>query len=161
MNVAFSKNEVIEMAIQIEKRGLHFFNAMQESVANNEVKRIFAFLAAEEMEHIATFEGLRSEEDRMQLQGPYNWEEVGQYFGTLMNNMVFPTIKEGSELATEIDDEFVAIHTAISIEKDNILFFREISDLVGQEDKKLLRELIEQEKGHIRKLMDLKNDLQV
>ena len=97
----------------------------------------------------------------MQLQGPYNWEEVGQYFGTLIDNMVFPKVEEGEELSKEIHDEFTAIHTAISIEKDNILFFREISDLVGEKDRKLLAELVDQEKGHIRKLMILKKELNV
>ena len=159
MKVEFSRNEVIEMALQIEKRGLSFFEAMQKSASNENVEKVFGFLAAEEREHIATFEGLRNSKDRLQLQGPYNWQEVGEYFGTLMDNMVFPEIEEGDELAKEIQDEFTAIQVAISIEKDNILFFREISDLVGEGDKTLLGELIEQEKGHIRKLMDLKKEL--
>ena len=161
MDVKFSKNEVIEMAVQIEKRGLSFFEEMVRTATSENVKKVFEFLAQEERSHIETFESLRDSEDRMQLQGPYNWEEVGQYFGTLIDNMVFPRVEEGKELSKEIYDEFTAIHTAISIEKDNILFFREISDLVGKEDKKLLAELVDQEKGHIRKLMVLKNELNV
>ena len=161
MDVKFSKNEVIEMAVQIEKRGLSFFEEMVRTATSENVKKVFEFLAQEERSHIETFESLRASEDRMQLQGPYNWEEVGQYFGTLIDNMVFPRVEEGKELSKEIYDEFTAIHTAISIEKDNILFFREISDLVGEEDRKLLAELVDQEKGHIRKLMILKNELNV
>jgi rubrerythrin len=161
MNVTFSRNEVIEMAVQIEKRGLEFFEAMTNSAASENVKKVFEFLAQEERNHIATFESLRNSEDRMQLQGPYNWEEVGQYFGTLIDNMVFPKVEEGDQLSQEINDEFTAIHTAISIEKDNILFFREISDLVGERDKKLLAELVDEEKSHIRKLMILKQELDV
>ncbi len=161
MNVTFSRNEVIEMAVQIEKRGLNFFEAMAKSAANDKVKKVFEFLAQEERNHIETFENLRSSEDRMQLQGSYNWEEVGQYFGTLMENMVFPKVEEGDQLSEEINDEFTAIHTAISLEKDNILFFREISDLVNERDKKLLAELVDQEKNHIRTLMHLKQELNV
>ncbi len=160
MEAKFSRNEIIEMAIQIERRGLSFFEAMQKSAKGNNVKKVFEFLANEEKEHIATFEELRSSTDRLQIQGAYNWEEVGLYFRALVDTKVFPEVEEGAKLVKELPDELAVIQMAIAIEKNNILFFRERCDLVWEGDEKLLGELIEQEKGHICRLLHLEKELE-
>mgnify|MGYP001583934528 CR=1 FL=1 len=48
---------------------------------------------------------------------------------------------------------------AIALEKDAILFFWEFLPYVSDKDKKLVRTLIDEEKGHIRLLWKMKQEL--
>ena len=48
---------------------------------------------------------------------------------------------------------------AIGFEKDAILYFREFFSYLSESDQKVVAELIEQEKGHIRKLAEMKRQM--
>ena len=48
---------------------------------------------------------------------------------------------------------------AIGFEKDATLYFKEFLPFLTESDRKIVEELIEQEKGHIRNLTDLQKRL--
>lgn len=62
-----------------------------------------------------------------------------------------------------LDKEFVqkaitaksVFRLAIGFEKDAILYYREFLPFLTEPDRKIVADLIEQEKGHIRKLADM------
>lgn len=159
MTVKFSGTEVIEMAIQIEKKGYDFYTVLQNNAKKGNMKDLFEWLAKEEKRHITVFEGLRQAFANIDMKDFYNWEEVALYFKALIDTKVFPNTIEGKNLAEELEDEIGAIHISISFEKDNILFFQEIRDLVEEKERKIINRLIKEEKSHIMKLLKTKQQI--
>jgi len=160
MDVKFSGDEIIEMAIQIEKKGAQFFDTIAHNSRHPKMKNILQYLAEQEREHIKIFEKLRAKENIVQnSESVNNWEQISPYFQSLIETKVFPDSTEGEDLLKELQDEIGAIHIAISFEKDNILFFQEIRNIVLEQEQKLLDQLILEEKDHIQKLVELKRSI--
>ena len=106
--------------------------------------------------HINNFEQLRDSIERINTKNIDNWEEVSLYFRALLDTKVFPLSTNGNSLAQELKDEIGAIQISISFEKDTILFLQEVGRWVNPEDQKKIQQLIEQEKGHVLKLLEMK-----
>ncbi|NCB37290.1 MAG: hypothetical protein EOM80_00840 [Erysipelotrichia bacterium] len=162
----FNTEELVEMAIQIEKNGREYFVAMSEKSNNSEVKRVFENLAKEEASHLENFLEIReklfeNQQEDFQIADEYNTPEMFTYLNAMLDGKVFPNIHSHAELANEIVSDEQAVYHAIGFEKDTVLFFSEIMGLLGSEDKNrpFLQELIRQEKIHIARLYTLLGNL--
>lgn len=159
MGTKYSGNEIFEIGIQIEKKGYDFYKILESETKNENLKKLFHWLSNQEKRHIKIFQELRQHYLNYDFDKLYNWDEVSLYFKALIETKVFPDSEEGKNLIDELEDEIGAIQIAISFEKDNILYFQEIRDLVDNEDKKIINELINEEKNHIMKLLDIKKQV--
>ena len=54
MSDTLSMQEIIEIAIEIEKNGVKFYQALMESAKTDRVKELFSYLADAEKQHIVT-----------------------------------------------------------------------------------------------------------
>lgn len=158
--------EMMELAVQIEKNGKEYFAAMAEKSENPKVKQIFNFLVREEQSHLENFVKIRNRleertKEEFQVADEYNTPEMDIYIQAMSDGKVFPNLNSYKELAFEIKDDEQAIYHAIGFEKDTVLFFGEILDILGPEDENrgLIEELIRQEKIHIAKLYALLGSL--
>ncbi len=52
-----------------------------------------------------------------------------------------------------------ALYIAMGFERDSILFYYEMSNLVPERERGIVKELVEQEKEHLRKLNDIRREL--
>lgn len=152
-------NEVFEMALQIEQMGYDFYKTMAHNTANTQLRLGYNQLAAEEKKHLDSFEQLRDSIYKIDTNRLDNWEEVALYFKALIDTKVLPTSPENNSLLPELKDEIGAIHISISFEKDTILFLQEISRWINPEDKNRIEQLIEEEKSHILKLLQMKKEI--
>jgi len=159
-------DELMELAIQIEKNGKEYFSAMAERSENPKVKQVFTLLVREEQSHLENFEKIRERlaekrQDDFQIADEYNTPEMDAYIQAMSDGRVYPNLCSHAELATEIKDDEQAIYHAIGFEKDTVLFFGDILGILGAEDenKTLIEELIRQEKIHIAKLYTLLSSL--
>ena len=155
----FSSHDIFTMALQIEQKGHGFYEAMVNHAQNKHLKDGFQWLANEEKRHINNFEQLRESIERINTKNIDNWDEVSLYFKALLDTEVFPQTPNGNSLAQELKDEIGAIQISISFEKDAILFLQELSRWVNPEDQKKIEQLIEQEKGHILKLLAMRKQV--
>lgn len=147
----FSGEEIVQLAVAIEKQGQKFYEIAASKVDDPEVKAMFELLANEEAQHIKDFEKLGEK-----LTGDFTPNEsyvgeYGDYLKVLIDNHVFnhDNIEKFLENLT-VAREAMAI--AFRFEKDSILIFQELYNVVNEEGKGILAELIEQEKQHIKKL---------
>ncbi|MFH0726941.1 MAG: hypothetical protein V2B19_11430, partial [Pseudomonadota bacterium] len=85
-------------------------------------------------------------------------EEMAAYMDSVIDDRLYSEIdsKEFVQKALNNKDVF---RMAIGFEKDAILYFREFLPFLTESDQKIVAELIEQEKGHIRKLSDFQKQL--
>ena len=163
----FNTDELMELAIQIEKNGLEYYSLMVEKATNPEVKQVFSFLGREEQSHLENFSKIReklaaSQADRdFAIADEYNTPEMMNYLTALFDGRVFPNLNSHADIASEIKTDEQAIYHAIGFEKDTVLFFQEILSILGPIDQNrgLVEELIRQEKIHIARLYMLLGNL--
>jgi rubrerythrin len=160
--IHFSAKEVLEMAIRIEENGVEFYTQAGNATKFERLKELFIFLAKEEKKHIACFEDMdkRVKSDDLPWSIDPYLEEESLYLKALANSRVFTNTHEGKRLANEVHTEQDVLQTAINMEKDSILFYYELHNAVRDKDKAILRNLIEEEKSHLRKLTELQKFFQ-
>ena len=156
MSILFSASEVVTMAVQIEKSGLEFYNAMAAKAQSEKSKELFSFLAAEEIKHRATFQKMLNNLKQLELTSSEE-EEYNNYLGALTSSRVFNPKATTEEIVKNLDD-MAAIDMAIEAEKDSILFYYELMGQVMDEDKAAIEQIIKEEKSHYAMLMRMKNE---
>ena len=158
MSIAFYGNELINIAIGIERRGIAFYEIIAKSTQNATARDIFHYLGGMEREHIKIFEDMLSEVDKYQFPETY-MGEYGAYLQALVDNAVFTDDLITSEMATEADNDVKSIELGISAEKDSILFYYGMKDLMPEPVQKTVDKIIAEEKSHLRQLSELKKKL--
>lgn len=157
--IFYSINEVLEMAIQIEKSGYQFYLKSKEKTNDEKLKELFNFLATEELRHMETFNGIKNKLKTTPYTLPYNWEEAQLYLKAITDSHFFKGEDKVLNLMEKTKHEKELIDLAIAFEKETLIFYYEILNLVGEEEKSTVLKLIQEEKNHIKKLETLKEEI--
>jgi len=155
MEKHFSACEIVEMAIRIEKNGREFYLTLAESAANMDIADVFKYLAAAEDKHIGVFRGMFKSVCEYVPKEVYP-EEYFAHMNALAAQYIFTQENMGKKFAENIKDYHDGINSAITFEKDSILFYKEMRQIVPAKDRELIAELISEEKKHLAKLLELK-----
>lgn len=151
----FNVNEVFEMAIQIEANGANFYRKAAELQKDPDNKAFLEKIARMEDKHKATFESMQKEISDAEKQGTVfdPADELSMYLKAMADS-------HGGEGDPDIADAFTGeesieeiITTAIGLEKESILFYLGLKDLIPAKyghDK--LDHIIQEEKLHIAQL---------
>ena len=159
MSIVFSSDELLNIAIGIERRGMTFYDIMAKSTDNDVARAIFEGLVNMEREHINIFEDMMDEVDRQPApESPR--QGYSDYIRALIDDAVFTDDMITSEMATQADSDIKAIELAISAEKDSILFYYEMKDLMPPKALPVIERVIAEEKLHLQQLTDVKKRLQ-
>ena len=149
MSYDFNADNVFEVAEQLERNGAAFYRDAAETVTDSDVKAFLLEFAAMEDEHEKTFINLRQElssaEKAPTVFDPNN--ESALYLKALADTRVF--------FKKEIDTSTVEgiFKSAITAEKDSIVFYLGMKDLVPSTlGKDKMDNIIREEMGHIRVL---------
>jgi rubrerythrin len=156
--VHFSSKEILEMAVRIEENGLGFYKAASASTESTKIKELFDYLIIEEVKHVELFEALKdaiTEGVPSDYNDPY-LEEESLYLNALADSSIFMKGDEGVKKARSITSDDEAIDFAIQMEKDSILFYLELINMVRDDDRPTVKEILSEERKHISKLTELK-----
>ncbi|MBU3916247.1 ferritin family protein [bacterium] len=154
----FNAKEIFEMAETIEKNGYEFYRKAANDAKDPEIKQFLLELAEMEVGHEKMFLSLKSKlsgkEKEEVVFDPY--EETEAYLEALANTRVFFEKKINTKSA---EDVFKA---AIEAEKDSIIFYLGIRDMVPEElGKDKVEKIIKEEMKHVQiisnQLLKLKN----
>jgi rubrerythrin len=159
MALFFSGSELLEIAIGIERNGMAFYQALARKTGNRHVKDIYNYLAGEEKKHLDTFQGMSNSLGQDKPPETYT-EEYRLYLKSLVDSAVFSNVTEAQKKAAKVFNEIEALDTGIQAEKDSILFYTELQDLVKKPDRKVVLNTLDEEKKHLRQLSELKRELQ-
>ena len=160
MSIAFSGSELINIAIGIERRGITFYDIMAKSTDEAIARDVFQYLADMEREHIQIFQDMQDEADKYQPLETAT-EEYAAYFQALVDSAVFTDDTITSEMATQADSDIKAVELGISAEKESILFYYEMKDIMPQRALPMINKIIAEEKSHLRQLAEIKKRLTV
>ncbi len=154
----FHASEIVDMAVRVEQNGYAFYTALLEKATEDRLKQVYTDLAQQELRHIDDFrrllEGVKRYEPAEQYAGEHQ-----DYLGALADAHVFIKEGAGARLAAQTKDALEALDAALSFERDSVLFFYEIREMVKGEDAKTVEEIIRQEKMHIVRLNGIKYHL--
>lgn len=158
MSIAFSGSELIDIAIRIERTGITFYDIMAKSTDDAMTRNVFQQLADMEREHIQIFEGMLDEAEKYKLNESENKEYAG-YLQALIDSAVFTDDMITSQMATQADSDIKALELGISAEKDSILFYYQMKDILPQPALSTVNRIITEEKSHLRQLSEIKKKL--
>lgn len=159
MTVRFNPRELLTLAIQIEKNGYAYYTRMAAQAKDAKVRSIMQGLALAEQQHVTDFQKIEAalKPADYDLPDDYQNPDMETYLRSLADGKVFSNLVPVEEIAAEIKSDLDAIRHALSFEKDSIIFFSEIHDLLpaGEPNRAAVAELIRQEKIHIAQLYAL------
>jgi len=158
VSISFSGSELINIAIGIERRGIAFYDIMTRSTENATARDVFQHLADMEREHVQIFQGMLSEANRYQPSEAYTGEYAA-YLQALVDSAVFTDDIVTSEMAARVESDIEAMELAIGTEKDSILFYYGMRDIMPQGVQPTVNKIITEEKSHLRLLSELKKKL--
>jgi len=147
MSYEFSADDIFEMAEQLERNGAKFYRTAAEKVADTSAKELLIGLAVMEDEHEKTFASLRAElSEKEKAATVFDPEgESTLYLRSLADTRVF------FEKEIDISSMKDILKAAIEAEKDAIVFYLGMKDLVPDKlGKDKLEIIIKEEMGHIR-----------
>jgi rubrerythrin len=158
MAVFFSGSELLEIAMGIERNGMAFYQALADKTGKKDIKDIYTYLAGEEKKHLDTFQGMSDSLGQVKPPETYG-DEYMLYLKSLVDNVVFSNVTEAQQKAAKVFNEIEAVDTGIQAEKDSILFYTELQNLVREMDRKVVLNIVDEEKKHLRQLSELKKGL--
>lgn len=158
MSISFYGNELINIAIGIERRGVDFYDVMAKSTQNAAAREIFRYLAGVEREHIQTFRDMLTEAEIHESPEVYAGEYAA-YLQALVDSAVFTDDMAPSEMAAQAESDVRAIELGIMAEKDSILFYYGMKERMPQRVHPTLNKVIAEEELHLRQLSDFKKQL--
>ncbi len=159
MDNIFAGSEIVELGIQIEKNGKDFYTALVTESKDEKAKEIFQYLAGEEEKHISVFQGILDRMDEKYEPPEFYPGEYFAYMNVLAGEYVFTRKDKGKEIAQRVKNDKEAVDLGIKFEKDSILFYVGLKEVVSKNDQKTVDTLIMQEQEHLKKLSDLKKTL--
>jgi rubrerythrin len=152
MILRYNADEILEMAEQIERNGSKFYQRAAEQASDEGARKMMRELAAMEDDHERTFAAMRSElsfkEKEPVVFDPDN--EQFLYLRAMADRNVFDTSADPSARLTGKEKLEDILQMAIGMEKDSIIFYMGLRELVSERlGKGRLDNIIQEEYSHI------------
>jgi len=155
MSALFTAAEIVTMAVEAEKNGLAFYQALASRTKDDDVRNIFTFLAEDEAEHTNTFQTLLADLSPIDMRHT-DEAEYHNYLNAFISTRLFTPDVNIDELVESITSDIEATNLAIRTEKEAILFYYELREQVRDEGRENIDKIIQEEKGHLSRLAQLK-----
>jgi rubrerythrin len=152
MTVPFSADEVLQIAEQIERNGSRFYRRASQGFADSRMRDLLLDLAIMEDEHQKVFASMRADlspqEREPSVPDPYG--EAVWYLQGMADGHIFDVRADPSELLTGKETMEEILRTAIGLEKDSIVFYLGLKEMVPERlGKQRIDAIIKEEMGHI------------
>lgn len=154
MGVLFGKEDLLKVAMEIEKNGGSFYRSQAGMTKNQDIEFTFNWLASQEDEHLKTFTGMLSTVELKPMKGASE-EEYMSYLTELAKSYVFSKDMVEASHVDMANKPSKALRFALDMERDSILFYHELKEVVRTQDQAILEKIINEERSHVKKLREL------
>ena len=141
MAIFFSGSEMLEIAKGIEQSGIAFYEELAKKIKNKDISALYRFLADEEKNHLVTFQKIADSIGSYQPPESYPGEYM-LYLKSLVDNAIFKDVDAALEKAQKVSSDYDAIDIGIQSEKDSVLFYEELQNVVRKPDQKVIKNII-------------------
>ncbi|MHB8085109.1 MAG: ferritin-like domain-containing protein [Dehalococcoidia bacterium] len=152
----FRSGELYRIAMQMERTGLAYYMAMAEQSKDISTRAVYEYLASAEKRHLKTFRKLWNKTGKSAPPESYRGE-YRKYIKALIKDTVFPSTAAAKSRAAKSGPS-TALKTGIQSEKDSILFYTELLNLLPDPEKEAVKKILAEEKRHLRRLLDYQVD---
>lgn len=159
MSDQISIQEIVEAAIEIEKNGVTFYEALAGSSSTERVKDLFSYLAEQEALHIVKFQDILDSVGGYQISEAYYATQYMGYMKALADEYVFRGDISPGEVASRAKSPREAIDIAIGFEKESIIFLHEMRELMPDSGEEAVQKLLDEEREHLRRLSNIKAEI--
>ncbi|MGC7873186.1 ferritin-like domain-containing protein [Desulfosporosinus sp. SYSU MS00001] len=149
--VNFTGEEIIKLALEMEKSGKEFYEKALSYAQDLQVKEVLVYLAKEEEKHLKDFEKLGERLSKEFMPNESYAGEYGDYLKSIVNNHIF-NLNNVEDLVKGVKTDLDILHFAQSFEKDSIMIFQEFENFVNNAGKDTVKDLVNEEKEHIKKI---------
>ncbi|MCL0049244.1 hypothetical protein M1N13_03010 [Dehalococcoidia bacterium] len=125
---------------------------------NAEASELFRHLGEMERQHVQIFRDMPGEAGKYQP-SESDTEEYAAYLKALVDSAVFTDDLITSGMAANADSDIEALQLAIGAEKDAILFYCLMRDIMPPRTHPVVNKIIAEEKLHLRQLSEAKKRL--
>lgn len=152
MSIGFNADEVFEMAEEIERNGAKFYREAAATASNREIKDMFLSMAAMEDTHLRTFEEMRKEltarEKEETVFDPHG--EASLYLQALADSKGFEGMRSQTQKLTGEESVQELLDIAVDAEKNSVLYYVGLRDLVSaRAGKEKVEAIIKEEVRHV------------
>ena len=151
----FTAAEGLEMAMRVEKNGEVFYNEAAAKSADPEVKSLFEDLAAQERGHYRLFQRMLGDVRPAPELPAAEYDQYEAYVQSALERALFAGPDKALALAGQARDREAALQAALGFEKDTLLFFYDLREMVSEADRKTISNVIREEKKHLRRLAEM------
>ena len=152
--------EALRWALEIEKNGETFYHTVAAKSADPEVKVLFEDLAAQERGHYQVFQKMLEEVKPEPDLSKVDYDEYQTYLQVALDGALFAGPDKGFTLAKQAlrrgsgqaQDRETALRAAMGFEKDTLLFFYDLREMVSEAERGAIFNIIVEEKVHLRRL---------
>lgn len=152
MSLTFNAEEILEMAVQIERNGIKFYKKAADILSNEKTKKFLLDLADMEVEHEKTFTEMKNNlGEREKEPVVYDPDNQGALYlqATADGHIFNPKTDIGKQLTGQETLERI-FDRAIQAEKDSIVFYLGLREFVPQKaGKEKVEKVIKEEQNHI------------
>jgi len=154
----FHPSEIIDLAVEIEEKGVEFYQELAEKAESKRIRDLLLFLASEEKRHATDFKKLGADFEAVTPRESYPGEYL-DYVKSVVETHMFNDVDRLGQLIEASNSESDIIALAASFEKDSILFFSSFRRLVGGDKATVIDDLIKEEEGHLVRLSQIRGEL--
>ena len=152
MSFEFNADEIFEMAEQIERNGVKFYRRAADLITDSQARGKLLEFAEMEVMHEKTFAAMRADlslkESVTTVFDPENQEAL--YLRAMADGHVFDVKADPSAKLTGEETMEEILQTAIGLEKDSIVFYLGIKEMVPANlGRDKIDDIIREERGHI------------
>lgn len=151
----FSVNEILDMAIQLEKNGESVYRNAVDKVKDPDLVSLLKWMADEEANHRHWFLEVKKNVETHSI-NPFMAEMSRQVFGGILGDKSFSHRHVDFSGVDRVDD---LIGIFLEFEKDTILFYETLIPFIEDDDTlENIKKIIAEENNHIKKLQDFPVD---
>ena len=145
----FTANELLDMAIKLEKNGESVYRSAIAKVDKPELVSLLEWMIDEEVKHAGFFSELKHNLETKQV-NPFMEEMSRELFDELLGNQNF-SLKEVDFSAIDNTDELIAVF--IEFEQDSVIFYKVLEPfVVDPVALEHLQKIIDEEYLHIQRM---------
>ena len=154
---SFNPQEILKVAIAVEKNGKELYEALEAKTKSKELTEVWKYLKEQEIEHAKIFQ------DILDNSGDYLIYEYGifgehdAYLRALASSYIFTQELIEKKKKELFDSDLDAISFGIDIEKESIIVYLSLKDYLISDKQSILDKIIGEEKKHLVRLIDLRN----
>jgi rubrerythrin len=160
MSDIFNAGELIKIAINIERSAITFFDIMARTTDSDTARDIFEQFVGMEREHLSLLQDILTQLNSTSKSGTLT-SENSDYIRALIEDDVFSSDKAMDEAVAQSDSDLKALEIGTRAEKDSILFYQAVRDVLPNTAAVSLDKILDDEKTHLRQLSEIKNKLDI